>query len=250
MEFTDPSGIRVIAMDLDGTLSQHKCPVEESNLRCLGELGKKYRLLMVGAGQAERIFDQMGGAVPEIIGNYGMQYAVKDPEKNELVTVRDDFVDCDRESVAERAEELRKRFGFTEYAGDPVQFHPSGCVTIPLLGTAAVLKDKLAFDPDRKKRRAIYGKVCRIFGDFNVFVGGSSFFDMAPMPYNKYHALDRWCRENAVGHSEVVFLGDDYGPGGNDESVYLSDFPFITVDDYRLFPERVAPLLEAAGLTL
>ena len=31
--------------------------------------------------------------------------------------------------------------------------------------------------------------------------------------------------------------------GGNDESVYLSDFPYLTIDDYRTFPQVVAPLL-------
>jgi hypothetical protein len=41
----------------------------------------------------------------------------------------------------------------------------------------------------------------------------------------------------------VVYIGDDYGPGGNDESVYLSDFPYLTIDDYRTFPDVVKILL-------
>ena len=44
-------------------------------------------------------------------------------------------------------------------------------------------------------------------------------------------------------HENVLFVGDDYGPGGNDESVYLSDIPFITIDDYRTFPDKVSALL-------
>lgn len=34
-----------------------------------------------------------------------------------------------------------------------------------------------------------------------------------------------------------------HGLGGNDESVYKSDFGFITVDDYREFGQRVKHLL-------
>ena len=34
-----------------------------------------------------------------------------------------------------------------------------GCVTLPLLGTKAKQEDKLAFEPDRTKRRAIYEDV-------------------------------------------------------------------------------------------
>ena len=111
-------------------------------------------------------------------------------------------------------------------------YHASGCLTFPLLGTKAAGADKLKFDPDRKKRRAFYAEVCELFSDYNVFVGGSSSFDMAPKPFNKYYALDLWCGENGFDHKDVIFVGDDYGLGGNDESVYRSDFGFVTIDDY------------------
>ena len=74
-------------------------------------------------------------------------------------------------------------------------------------------------------------------------MGGSSSFDMAPKPFNKYYALDLYCKENQLSHENVVFVGDDYGIGGNDESVYQSDFEFICVDDYRRFPEALVDLL-------
>ena len=45
-------------------------------------------------------------------------------------------------------------------------------------------------------------------------------------------------------HHEVVFVGDDYGLGGNDESVFLSDFPFVTVDDYTKLAISLAPWLQ------
>ena len=64
-----------------------------------------------------------------------------------------------------------------------------------------------------------------------------------PAPYNKYYALDLYAREHGLSHGEVAFVGDDYGLGGNDESVYLSDFPFLCVDNYLDFPRIVAPLL-------
>ena len=136
------------------------------------------------------------------------------------------------------------RDGFTEFAGDNVEFHPSGCITFPILGTKARIEDKLAFDPDRSKRRKIYREVVEAFDDYCVFVGGSSSFDMAPKPYNKFYALDLYCRENGLSHDQVLFVGDDYGIGGNDESVYLSDIPFLKVDDYRQFPDLIGKLLD------
>lgn len=236
--------IKVIAMDLDGTLTQHKTPLSPAHREILTRLSQKYKLLMVGAGQVMRIFNQLERFPIDVIGNYGMQYGKYDPSTGTLQVVRDMTVDCDREAVAEKIRLLREKYGYTEFAGESVEYHPSGCVTFPLLGTKAKQADKLAFDPDRTKRRAFYGEVVQTFDDYCVFVGGSSSFDLAPKPYNKYHALDLYCQENGLKHEEVVYIGDDYGLGGNDEAVYRSDFPYITIDNYLDFPELIRALLE------
>ncbi len=224
---------KLIAFDLDGTLTQHKTPLSQENRKILDRLRKKYALVMVGAGRCARIFSQMEGYPIDIIGNYGLEYAIYDTDAQTLTTVRNLVFDCDRESVTKKITELRKRLGFTEYAGESVEFHASGCVTFPLLGTAAKQEDKLAFDPDRAKRRAVYNEVKAAFPEYKVFIGGTSSFDMAPTPFDKYYALDLYCNENNYLHNEVVFVGDDFGLGGNDESVYLSDFKFIKVTDYK-----------------
>ena len=233
--------IKVVAMDLDGTLTQHKTLLDDAHRETLVKLSKKYKLLMVGAGQVMRIFNQMGEFPIDILGNYGMQYGVYKDGKMEIV--RDVVVPCDRDEITARVNYLREKYGFTEYAGDCVEFHPSGCITFPILGTKAKQEDKLAFDPDRAKRRRIYGEVAEIFKDYSVFVGGSSSFDMAPAPYNKYYALDLYCKENGFTHDQVVYIGDDYGQGGNDESVYRSDFNYITVEAYTDFMDAVKHLI-------
>ena len=240
----DKSKIKVIAMDLDGTLTQHKEGLCEANKKTLDALSKKYKLLMVGAGQVRRIFNQRGQYPIDVIGNYGLQYGVYNKETGEIDIVRDLSFSVDHESVEEKVTFLREKHGFCEFRGDNVEYHPSGCITFPVLGTKAIQEDKLAFDPDRAKRRKIYDEVVETFSDYCVFVGGSSSFDMAPKPYNKYYALDIWCKENGFSHENVVYIGDDYGLGGNDESVYKSDIPYLTIDDYRTFPDVVKSLLD------
>lgn len=229
--------IKLVAFDLDGTLTQHKSPLSKENRDTLDMLGQKYKLLMVGAGMCNRIFEQMGHYPIDILGNYGMQYAEYNQGTGGLTVVRDTVIPCDRDSVEQRVTDMREKYGYTKYAGENVEYHSSGCVTFPLLGTKAQIEDKLAFDPDRSRRRSIYEDVKKTFSDFIVFVGGSSSFDMAPAPYDKAYALAQYCTEHGLSHDEVVYVGDDYGPGGNDESVYQSDFYFITIDDYRMFPK-------------
>lgn len=240
----DKSKIKLVAMDLDGTLTQHREKLDDTHRKTLDKLSKKYKLIMVGAGQVGRIFNQMGKYPIDIIGNYGLQYATYNKETKEMDIVRDESFPVNYEDIEKKVTFLRQKHGFTSFRGDSVEYHTSGCITFPILGTKAIQEEKLAFDPDRKKRRAIYGEVVSMFDSYNVFVGGSSSFDMSPKPYNKYYALDLYCKENGIDHSEVVYIGDDYGEGGNDQSVYLADFNYLKIDDYRDFEKIISPLLD------
>jgi HAD superfamily hydrolase (TIGR01484 family) len=235
--------IKVIAMDLDGTLTQHRSPLTKEHRDTLTRLSQQYKLLMVGAGQALRIFGQLEQFPIDIIGNYGMQMGLYNKETGELELVRQVSVDCDREAVTKKVNALREHFGLTEFAGETVEIHPSGCVTFPVLGTKAAIEDKVAYDPDRSKRRKMYPLVKETFSDYTVFVGGSSSFDMAPKPYDKYYALDCYCKEQGLSHDQVLYVGDDYGPGGNDEAVYRSDFAMLTIDNYMDFPRLIEEYL-------
>lgn len=231
--------ITLLAFDLDGTLTQYKTPLAAANREILTALSHKYRLVMVGAGSCTRIFEQLGQFPIDVIGNYGMQVARYDYKRKTLDMIENDTVPYDREKIELRVTMLRKKYGFTAYAGDNVQIYDSGFVVFPLLGTAASIQDKLAFDPDRKKRRVLYADVCNAFPEYNVFIGGSSSFDIAPRPFQKYYALSKYCREENIHPCEVIFFGDDYGVGGNDESIYLSEIRFMKVDGYERFPDAV-----------
>ena len=237
----DTEKLRLLAFDLDGTLSQHKTHLTAEARETLHALSEKYQLLMVGAGTCSRIFEQMEHFPLDIIGNYGMQEGQS--RDGRLTLLRDAVLPCDRESVEKRVKLLRDRHQLYPYTGDSVEYHASGCVTIPCLGTKARQEDKLVYDPDRQKRRAYYQEVVELFPDYIVFVGGSSSFDMAPAPYDKAYALRLYCERCGYQPSEVLYFGDDYGPGGNDESVYRSEFGFMKVDDYRQFPQLARTLL-------
>ena len=237
------SEIKVIAMDLDGTLTQHKTKLSKEYEDILYALSKKYKLLMAGAGTCRRIFEQMNRFPIDVLGNYGMQYAEYNENTKDLDIVFDKTFPIDRECVERRVTLLREKYGFTDFSGDNVEYHPSGCVTFPILGTKARIEDKLLFDPDRKKRRKIYKDVVETFSDYKVFIGGSSSFDMAPFPYDKAYALSEYCKERNIAHSEVLYIGDDYGEGGNDESVYKADFKYLEIDNYLDFKRLTKFLL-------
>jgi len=232
---------KLIAFDLDGTLTQHKSPLSNEHRDLLNQLAEKYRLLMLGAGNCDRIYRQMQEYPIEIIGNYGMQHSII--ENGSFKLIKDHKSPVDREFFTSTIEALRRKFGFTDYFGESVEFHASGAVTFPILGTAAPLDKKLAYDPDRLKRRAIYREVCRAFDRYNVFIGGSSSFDITAGEFNKFHALKNFCLDNDIPLESAVYVGDDFGEGGNDSPVMLGGVRCISIDDYRNLKKALAHLL-------
>ncbi len=236
--------VKIVAFDLDGTLTQHKTKLGEQNRRILDQLGQHYKLIMVGAGTCQRIWDQMDRYPIDIIGSYGMQFASYDRDRHALVLQWDEHAGVNREEVLRRAGIIREHFNLHNYAGETLEFHSTGALTFPVLGTKADLADKLAYDPDRSKRRAMYPFVKKLFYDYNVMIGGSSSFDIVPGKYGKLNAIRRYLAENGMKEEEIVYCGDDYCEGGNDHDVVAGGIPFIKVDHY----ENLGKILQENGL--
>ena len=232
---------RLICFDLDGTLSQHRSPVFPKNRELLEALSKKYKLVMVGAGAAERIYNQIGQFPIDIIANYGMQQSRM--IDGVFTLVKQDTSNPDKDYFLEKAKYLREKYGYTEFKGESVEFHDTGMATFPLLGSKADIADKLVFDPDREKRKVMYPEVLELFSDYTVYIGGSSSFDFTEKKYNKYDAIMAYAEENGYKKEEILFVGDDFGDGGGDSHVRLGGMDYVEITDYTKTAEKLAYLL-------
>ena len=233
---------KLLVFDLDGTLSNHRTPMPEESRALLDALGKRYHLVMCGAGNVARVFNQMGNYPIELIGNYGMMEAKV--ENGELVITKQIVAEVDKEFFLRETNRLREKYGYTEYAGEPIEWHPSGMVTFALIGTKAKREDKHLFDPDRAKRRVMYPEVLEIFKDYTVFIGGSTSFDIVAKQYNNYDATMEYAKRHGYTKEQVLFFGDDMGDGGGDSHVRLGGMDYIHVLDYTRIAEMAAFLLE------
>ena len=233
---------RLVCLDLDATLCQHRSPIPPENLDALRALMRKYKCVMVAAGNVQRVHKQMNGFPIDIIGNYGMQEALGEDGDFRIVRAVTNAVD--RQFFREKTDYLRQKYGYTKYEGEPLEFHDSGMVTFGLLGTSPAQELKVAFDPARRKRKAMYKEVCEIFKDYSVFIGGSTSFDFAGKRYNKYDAIMDYAKRNGYALDEIVFIGDDFGDGGGDSHVRIKGMDYIEIEDYRDFPRAVSVLLK------
>ena len=229
---------RLLCFDLDGTLTQHKSHMSQENKDLLQKLTEKYKVIMVGAGNAPRIYNQMEQFPIDIIANYGMQESAM--MDGEFKIIREDTTVPDKEYFNRTCQYLREKYGYTEYAGGHLEFHASGMVTFCLLGSGAKIEDKVVFDPDRSKRRVLYEEVCSLFPEYVVYIGGSSSFDFAPKQYNKYDAIMKYASEHGYSLDEILFIGDDFGDGGGDSHVRIKGMDYVEVEDYAKLPELLS----------
>lgn len=232
---------RLICFDLDGTLTQHRSLLEEDKKEILDRLKEKYKVIMVGAGAAKRIYTQMGEYPIDIIANYGMEESKMIDGK--FTIVRQVITTPNREDFLKKAEYLREKYGYTRYNGESVEFHATGMVTFPLLGTKADIADKIAFDPTREKRKVLYPEVLELFPEYTVYIGGSSSFDFTEKKYNKYDAIMAYAKEHGYGKEEILYVGDDFGDGGGDSHIRIYGMDYIEITDYRTLGDKLAFLL-------
>lgn len=196
---------------------------------------------MVGAGGTERIYHQMNSFPIEIIGYYGMEHSIID--NGVFKIVRSDVIPVDHNFFINTIKELRNQFNLNSFYGEGVEFHASGVVTFPLIGTTAPIEEKIAYDPDRKKRQVFYPAVKKAFSEYNVFIGGSSSFDITQKQYNKFYAIKRYCEENAYTLDDVLYVGDDFEDGGNDSHVRIGKIDYVEITDYKKLGEKLSFLL-------
>ncbi|MBQ3821151.1 MAG: nucleoside hydrolase, partial [Bacteroidales bacterium] len=205
---------KLLCFDLDATLTAHRCPLEPAGKALLDTLRQKYDVIMVCAGNCQRVYKQMGGYPVTILGNYGMQESTV--VDGQFKIVREDVFPADTAFFRKQNDYLREKYGYTKYYGEPLEFHSTGMVTMGLLGKDAPVELKHEFDPDRAKRRVMYPEVCEIFKDYSVYIGGSSSFDFSAKQYNKYDAVVRYATEHGYSLEDVLFIGDDFDDGGGD----------------------------------
>ncbi|MBR0174872.1 MAG: alpha-L-fucosidase [Bacteroidales bacterium] len=228
---------KLLCFDLDATLTEHRMPLEPAARELMEKLCEKYDVVMMAAGNCPRVYKQMGNFPVPIVGNYGMQEsAIVD---GEFRIVREDTAPADTAFFLKWCQYFREKYGYTSYSGDPVEFHASGMVTFGLMWTAPDKYEKLKFDPDKAKRRAMYPEVLKVFKDYAVYIGGSTSFDFTPAQYNKFDAALRYAHEHGYCLDDCLFVGDDIDDGGGDSHIRLYGMDYIRIWDYSKTPSML-----------
>ena len=92
-------------------------------------------------------------------------------------------------------------------------------ITFAACGSDAPLAIKSVWDPDRNKRLKMIEVLYRFLPEFELRTGGSNSIDVTRKGIDKAYGIKQMEKHLGLSRNEILFIGDDLGPGGNDAPV-------------------------------
>lgn len=130
------------------------------------------------------------------------------------------FSEEERANVVSAIERVCASHGWNQYPvrGERILSRPSQ-ITVAALGIQASDDEKMNFDLDRSKREAFRDDLQLLFPDLEVRVGGRTAIDVSPRGLDKAHGVTWLAERLSCQPKDMLYIGDSFHPGGNDEAV-------------------------------
>ena len=228
---------KIIAFDLDGTLTESKQPLTVDMATVLFSLVKEKKVVIISGGSFEQFKKQfLPNFIPapedfeSIYGNlilsptcgskrYQYNFALKDWIITDIEKMPDDIKDKALKILKEYVATGKYGIGAL-VKGDEVVEDRLTQITMSALGQHASLENKKVWDPDQKKRLKIKKELEPLLPELEINLGGTTSIDLLPKGFNKAKGLLRLLNTLNMKKEDMLFVGDAVFPGGNDYSPY------------------------------
>ncbi len=203
--------------DLDGTLTESRSPINLDLYKKLVELKEKGKTVTVISGATvSQIREQLTPKFADqllILGQSGNDFKEEgeDVWKNSLEVE-------DVHGVLLHLSDILDEFGHQNIEEDKLEIR-GGQVSYSLVGHNAPREDKLAYDPDGRRRNNLLVKIPFQSESMMVRVGGTTCLDYTKTNWGKRGNLSRLMRSKNWKKSNCVYFGDQIYEGGNDWDV-------------------------------
>ena len=246
---------KIIAFDVDGTLTASKTLITESMANLIKKLVKQKMVIAIAGGSFHQLETQF---LPPFLHDESMMPFIHNftllptsgSQRYEYDEIKKEWILTDKEALPSEAKIraiklLQEVIDSNLYEIPP---NPIGNIiedrdtqiTFTPNGQQAPVELKLRFDPDRKKREKIKAMLEPKLPEVSILINGTSSIDILPKGFNKAVGLMRFLNKMGLKKSDVIFVGDGLFPGGNDYSVFEAGFETIAVRG----PEETALLIK------
>jgi HAD superfamily hydrolase (TIGR01484 family) len=220
--------VQVVVFDLDGTLTLSKQALTDDVAELLKKLLEEKYVGVISGGGHMQMEEQFLAHLPSdaklnklfvMPVNGAELYEHKD---GELSPVYKHLLSEEEDAhVREALEKALTESGFDRsqhHWGERTESRGSQ-VTFSALGQEAPIDEKLAWDPDKKKRLHILQFLTPLLPDYEIHLGGVTTIDVTKKGIDKAFALREFSKHLGIPIEEMAYVGDALFPGGNDEVV-------------------------------
>ena len=237
---------KLIAFDLDGTLTESKQPITNKTAKFLTSLAYDYEIAIVTGGTMEQIKTQVLDRLPDWVQDkmHLMSCSGAEYFRFGQTLYRNLIAKKEKAVMIPMLTGLLKQMGYwtDNPAGDIIEDRGSQ-ITVSALGQKASLKDKEDWDPFGIKRREIRDAVRAMFPEYSVRVGGLTSVDISIQGIDKEYAINELLEWNQFEQSEVLYIGDKFRPGENDYPALVAGVTCLRVTSYADTPRVVGKYL-------
>lgn len=220
--------LRVVAFDLDDTLTVSKSRIDQHMAGLLGDLLARLDVCIITGGRFEQIQAQVlqdlhapAGRLAHlhIMPTCGTRYYIW---RNGAWHRRyaEDLTEDEKRRIVNVLEEGAKDLGFWEQNpwGEIIEDRGSQ-ITYSALGQRAPADAKREWDPGDSKKRKLRDYAAERLPDLEVRVGGTTSVDVTRNGIDKAYGIKRLMEQLNISPGESLFIGDRLEEGGNDYPV-------------------------------
>ena len=244
--------LRVVAFDLDDTLTVSKSKIDPGMAELLDRLLARLDVCIISGGRFEQFETQV------------LQYLQAPPDRLARLHIMptcgtryytwrngawhrryaEDLREGEKVRIVSVLTEGAKRLGFWEPNpwGEIIEDRGSQ-ITYSALGQAAPAEAKYEWDRDGSKKRKLRDYAAERLPDLEVRVGGTTSVDITRKGIDKAYGIKRLIAQLNVSPDELLFIGDRLGEGGNDYPVRALGVRWLEVTRWQDTARYVRGLL-------
>lgn len=249
---------KMIAFDLDDTLSITKSPIAPRMSELLMGLLEHYDVCVISGANVQQLQSQVTAYLPtephhldrlHLMPTCGTRYYRFDHDANDWkMQYSNEPTPEQKQKAFEVLEQTAKQLGLWPEApyGEVIEDRGSQ-VTMAALGQDAPAEAKYAWDPTGEKKLAIRNAVAPLLPELEVRAAGTTSIDVTLKGIDKAYGMNKLIEHAGVTKEEILFVGDKLDEGGNDYPVKSVGIDTIAVTKWEDTALVVETLNKVAG---
>ena len=246
---------KVLAFDLDDTLSVSKSPMSDSMAEVFSEMLEHFEVCIISGGRFEQFEEQVINRLhveSRLLDKLHMMptcgtryYRYNSSKKVWDMQYAEDLSAEQKLQIQEVLESSAKELGYweEETAGDIIEDRQSQ-ITFSALGQKATPEDKYAWDPTGEKKTALRDLAAQSLPGFEVRAGGSTSIDITRIGIDKAYGMQKLIEALDISKEDILFFGDKLQEGGNDYPVKAMGIDSLEVTEWEDTVARLETILQ------